>query len=61
METPYYDVWPLTGLIPGMTADVVLAIAGKAATVPLPRRGRSELTELLVVLAGTRIARQVLA
>lgn len=60
LETPYYDLWPLAGLMAGMTADSAVAVAERIAVAPLPAHEREELTNQLLILAGLRIPRQAL-
>lgn len=58
LETEYYEIWPLAGLMAGVTADVTLDIAKRIAVTPLSQYERSELAGLLVLLASARLPRQ---
>jgi len=60
IETAYYDLWPLAGLMAGVTVETTLAVAERIAAAPLPRHERSELTGLLTLLAGLRLSRKTL-
>ena len=50
-----YTIWPLAGLLRGMTADTTTDIAARLAGAPLPAQERDELIGLLVALAGARL------
>jgi hypothetical protein len=60
IETPYYDLWPLAGLMADVSVETTLAVAERIAAAPLPRHERSELTGLLTLLAGMRLSRVTL-
>ena len=60
IQTPFYDLWPLAGLMAGVTADSTVEVAERIAAAPLPAKKRDELTRTLVTLAGMRIPMQAL-
>jgi hypothetical protein len=43
LETPYYDLWPLAGLMAGVTAEATVAVAERIAVAPLPAHEREDL------------------
>jgi hypothetical protein len=55
LETPYVDLWPLAGAMAGVTEGSVLAAARQIATAPVEEQERSDLLELLALLAGLRL------
>jgi len=61
LETPYYDLWPLAGLMADVTAESTVAVAERIAVAPLPAPVREDLTNVLVLLAGLRIPTRMLA
>jgi predicted transposase YdaD len=60
LSTTHYALWPLAGLMGQVTPESTLAIAEQIVQAPLSRHEKSELTGLLVVLAGARIDRNLL-
>lgn len=61
LKTDYYQLWPLTSLMAGVTAESTVAVAQRLAEAPLPRAERSDLIGLLIVLAGLRLGRMDLS
>lgn len=57
LAADYYQLWPLTSLMAGVTAESTVAVAQPLAEAPLPRAERSDLIGLLIVLAGLRLGR----
>jgi hypothetical protein len=55
-----YALWPLAGLLRGMTADTTTNIAARLAGAPLPAHERDELIGLLVALAGAHLGERQL-
>jgi hypothetical protein len=55
LNAPYVELWPLTCLMEGATVGTVLQAAEQIAASPLPLQERSDLTSLLVLLAGLRL------
>ena len=55
LETPYVDLWPLAGVMAGVTEGSVVAAARQIATAPVEEQERSDLLELLALLAGLRL------
>lgn len=55
-----YALWPLAGLLRGMTADTTTTIATRLAEAPLPAHERDELIGLLVALAGAHLGERQL-
>lgn len=60
LDTPFYELWPLAGLLQAVTADTTVAVAERIATAPVPPAERDELTRALVLLAGIRVRPGVL-
>lgn len=60
LETEYYELWPLAGLMGDVTPEATLQVADKIAAAPLSAKRREELTTSLVLLAGVRIPRRVI-
>jgi hypothetical protein len=60
LDTPYYDMWPLAGLMAGVTVDTAVETAEKIAAALLPQEERQELTGLLATLAAMRVSGRVL-
>jgi hypothetical protein len=56
LSTPQYPLWPLAGLMAGVTAGSTLTLAERLVGAPLPEEERRDLTGLLLALAGTRLA-----
>lgn len=61
LKTDHYQLWPLTSLMAGVTAESTVAVAQRLAEAPLPRAERSDLIGLLIVLAGLRLGRMDLS
>ncbi|MGZ3681879.1 MAG: hypothetical protein ACXVDI_25245 [Ktedonobacterales bacterium] len=61
LTTDYYQLWPLTSLMAGVTTESTVAVAQRLAEAPLPRAERSDLIGLLIVLAGLRLGRMDLS
>ncbi len=61
LETPYYHLWPLAGVMKDTSADAALEVAERLASAPLPRKERIELTGALALLAGIRVPKANLA
>lgn len=55
LNTAFYELWPLTSLMAGASADTTLDIVERLSTAPVPAQERAELTRLLVLLAGLRV------
>ncbi len=60
LATQNYALWPLAGLMANVTAESTFAVAERIAAAPLSRHQQSEFTGLLVLLAGTRIDRDLI-
>jgi len=58
LDTEHVALWPLAGLMSGVTAETTLAVATRIAASPLPLATRRELTALLAVLASRRLSPQ---
>jgi predicted transposase YdaD len=56
LDTEHVALWPLAGLMAGVTAETTLAVATRIAASPLPLAERRELTALLAVLASRRLS-----
>jgi len=54
MEMSYPPLWPLAGVMGEGMVEAVLRAGGRIAATYLPRKGRSELAALLVLLVGIR-------
>jgi len=52
MEMSYPPLWPLAGVMGEGMVEAVLRAGGRIAATYLPRKGRSELAALLVLLVG---------
>lgn len=50
-----YALWPLAGLLKGITPETTLDIAERLVQSPLPEQERDELIGLLLALAGTHL------
>ena len=60
LHTDHYYLWPMAGLMAGVTPESVLAVAEQIVAAPLPRQDKSELTGLLGLLAGLRIPKDAI-
>jgi predicted transposase YdaD len=60
LDTVYYELWPLAGLMGNVTPEATMRAADKIAGAPLPEKRREELTASLLLLAGMRIAQPAL-
>ncbi|HEX9414129.1 MAG TPA: hypothetical protein VF916_11550 [Ktedonobacterales bacterium] len=56
--TTAYALWPLASLMAGATAESTPALAERIVAAPLSQEERSELSSLLVSLAGLRVSPQ---
>jgi hypothetical protein len=55
LDAPYVELWPLASLMEGATVGTVVQAAEQIAASPRPLQERSDLTSLLVLLAGLRL------
>jgi predicted transposase YdaD len=60
LGTPYYALWPLASLMASVTTESTVAVAERIAGTPALPEERSELTTLLVALAGIRLQPSVI-
>lgn len=60
LRTSEYALWPLASLAEGASVESTLAIVDQIAVAPIPPSERSELTWLLVLLAGIRLPQREL-
>ncbi len=60
LSTSHYVLWPLAGLMGQVTPESTLSIVEQIVQAPLTRQEQSELTGLLVVLAGARTDRNLI-
>jgi len=60
LDTPEYALWPLAGLMAGVTVETAMRVAERIAVAPAPLEERRELTGPLVTLAGMRLPRRAL-
>lgn len=58
LTRPYPALWPLAGMMQGMTPDAVVGVAQKIAETSLAREQQSEFIGQLVVLAGVQLAEE---
>ena len=57
LETPHIGLWPLASLMAGATVESTVAVAERIARSSLSYGEQSDLTGLLVVLAGLQLSR----
>jgi len=60
LDTSFYELWPLAGLMADVSVESTLAVAERIARAPLPRDERDELERSLALFAGMRLPRQSL-
>lgn len=60
LDTSVYELWPLAGLMAGVSVESTLAVAERIARAPLPRDERDELERSLALFAGMRLPQQSL-
>jgi len=61
LDMPFYELWPLAGMMQGVTADTTVAVAERIAAAPVSAPERDELTRILILLTGLRVRWPVLA
>jgi predicted transposase YdaD len=60
LNTSFYELWPLAGLMADVSVESTLAVAERIARAPLPRDERDELERSLALFAGMRLPQQSL-
>jgi predicted transposase YdaD len=58
---PYPLLWPLAGMMRGMTAETVVGVAQRIAQTPFTQEQKSELIGQLVVLAGVQVTAEAIS
>lgn len=56
LATEHYRLWPLAGLMVGVTGESTLAIAEQIARAPVPLYERGELASVLALLTSRRLS-----